>query len=116
MKLAVCGGRDYQDGRLVFRVLDKLRPSSVVEGGQEGADTLARMWAESRGVTCATEAADWKSWGPAAGPIRNAAILRNHKPDAVLAFPGGKGTADMLDKAERAGVRILYATQEDPGP
>jgi hypothetical protein len=28
-------------------------------------------------------------------------------PDLVIAFPGGKGTADMIRKARKAGIQIV---------
>ena len=34
--------------------------------------------------------------GNAAGPIRNQRMLDHGKPDIVVAFPGGSGTADMV--------------------
>ena len=48
--------------------------------------------------------ADWAKHGKAAGPIRNAEMLTEFLPDYIVAFPGGKGTADMLRKAEKARV------------
>lgn len=38
-----------------------------------------------------------------AGPIRNSFMLALG-PDLVLAFPGGRGTADMVRQASEAGV------------
>ena len=34
-------------------------------------------------------------------------LMLNQKPDVVLAFPGGRGTADMIARAEQAGVEIV---------
>lgn len=42
----------------------------------------------------------------AAGPIRNQHMLDIGKPDVVLAFPGGRGTEDMIRRAEKAGVPV----------
>ena len=39
----------------------------------------------------------------------NQQMLDIGKPDLVLAFPGGSGTADMVAKARAAGVGVLYA-------
>jgi len=33
-------------------------------------------------------------------------MLAEGEPDAVLAFPGGRGTADMVRRAKRAGVPV----------
>lgn len=47
----------------------------------------------------------------AAGHIRNTQMLVECKPDLVVAFEGGKGTANMVRQAEAAGVRVLKATK-----
>lgn len=44
--------------------------------------------------------------GKAAGPIRNQRMLDEGKPDLVVAFPGGRGTADMVRRAKAAGVPV----------
>ena len=44
--------------------------------------------------------------GYRAGPIRNQEMLDKGKPDLVIAFPGGKGTADMVGRALRTGVFV----------
>lgn len=33
-------------------------------------------------------------------------MLRDGKPDIVIAFPGGRGTADMICQARAAGIRV----------
>jgi hypothetical protein len=50
--------------------------------------------------------AEWKKYGPAAGPIRNQRML-DWGPDLVVAFSGGKGTADMVRRARAAGVEVI---------
>jgi len=113
MRVLVCGGRDYNDSRRVFAVLDKLHSEAgidaIIEGGAKGADRLAREWAEHP-YGCGgaeTYEADWENQGSFAGPARNARMLAEGKPDLVLAFPGGRGTADMCRKARRAGVEVV---------
>jgi hypothetical protein len=120
MKLLVCGGRDYRNEANVWAALDKVHSkrviSVIIEGGcrtddketnfMYGADYFAHTWALDRGVTCITEPAKWKAKGKAAGPIRNGEMLRKWGPDGVVAFPGGRGTADMVGKARAAGVKV----------
>jgi len=111
MRVLVCGGRDYSDAKALFAVLDNIRreygPITVIQGGATGADALARKWCGmERNVHMINVPADWKAHGRAAGPIRNQRMLTEHKPDMVLAFPGGRGTADMVRRAKAAGVRI----------
>lgn len=108
-RVLVCGGRNYSDRNLVFAALDALAPSAIAEGGARGADALAREWAELHGVPWQTYPAAWISHGRAAGPIRNRQMLAEFKPDLVLAFPGGVGTAHMKSIAMSAGVRVVTA-------
>jgi hypothetical protein len=53
-----------------------------------------------------TVPADWQKHGTAAGPIRNKQMIVSGKPDLVLAFPGGRGTADMSRRAEKHGIPL----------
>lgn len=106
----VCGGRNYADHERAFAALDEIhkrRPLAVViEGGATGADRMARNWAFSRGIHCATVPALWDKRGRAAGMLRNMAMMRL-KPDGVIAFPGGRGTENMKQIARDAGVPVM---------
>lgn len=102
----VCGGRDFTDRQKVKEVLDSLEPGIVVEGGATGADGIAHAWARLNGVHVASVSALWDHYRKPAGPIRNAAMLLL-KPDLVVAFPGGRGTADMVRKARAVGIQVL---------
>lgn len=46
---------------------------------------------------------------PAGGPLRTTQMLVEGRPDAVIAFPGGKGTAHMVRKARAAGLPVVEA-------
>lgn len=108
MRVLVCGGRHYQDRDRVFSVLDSLSPEVVIEGGADGADRLAYCWVRERRSCQGWERyeAEWDKHGKGAGPLRNQRMLDEGKPDLVLAFPGGRGTADMVRRAKRAGVEV----------
>jgi hypothetical protein len=108
MKVLVCGGRYFADAATLDKALDGLLPHGVtmiIHGGAKGADFMAGCWAERRGVHCATVPALWHVHGKAAGMIRNRAML-TLQPDMVVAFPGGAGTAGMVNEARRAGVVV----------
>lgn len=113
----VCGGREYRDWKTARGTLSALwlelqragATLTVVTGGAPGADRLARDWARDHrndGVRFVEVAADWVKHGDAAGPIRNQLMLDRHQPDLVIAFPGGKGTADMVRRAKKARVPV----------
>ena len=114
MRVLVCGGRDFDDA---FCLADRLaelhqqRPFSLlIHGDARGADHLAGCWAFYTGVPVIRFPADWRKHGPAAGPIRNRKMLVEGKPDLVVAFPGGKGTANMVAQAREAGVEVIEAS------
>lgn len=110
MRVLVCGGRSYDDFGLVFEVLTKLNPSAVIQGGAPGADTLAKAWAEKRAsghVESVTYPADWDSFGKSAGPKRNQIMVDDSRADLVLAFPGGRGTEDLVRRAKAKGIPVL---------
>lgn len=114
MRVIVCGGRNYFNKGLVFRTLDSLNITFLVEGGATGADDLAHQWALSRlGLeNMKTVPANWPAHRLSAGPRRNRKMLLEESPDMVIAFPGGPGTADMVKIARRAGVTVLMVTDD----
>lgn len=134
LRVLVCGGRTFgvvtefddfgdptpaDDARawrehmeLVF-ALEQIKAdkgiSVVIHGYAQGADSLARIWVEGTNgeVLHAPFRADWRTHGKAAGPIRNQRMIDEGKPDLVVAFPGGKGTADMVRRAAAAGLPVV---------
>lgn len=111
MRVLVCGGRNYHDQRKLYSVLDRAGVTTLIEGGARGADRLAREWALARLVTIETFEAEWDKYGNAAGPIRNTRMIDEGRPDVVIAFPSGSGTADMVRKAERAGIHVIKVAE-----
>jgi len=111
MRVIVCGGRDYPDDAHVWRTLDALDDEhgirALAHGGATGADDHAGRWAEISRIEHRVFRADWKKHGKAAGPRRNQKMLDEFKPDVVVAFPGGRGTADMVRRAIDSGVRVI---------
>ena len=114
----VCGGRDYQDAQQVFALLDRIdaacRVREIIQGGAAGADRWAREWANARNKPLTTFHADWDNYGRSAGPKRNQRMIDEGKPDLVVAFPGGRGTADMLRRADAAEIARLTPNQGNP--
>lgn len=111
MRVLVCGGRNFFDRRALYARLDALhaeRPITfLIAGGAKGVDSLAADWASYRQIQKQIFNADWERDGKAAGPIRNQRMLDEGKPDLVVAFPGGKGTADMVRRARNACIEVL---------
>jgi hypothetical protein len=72
----------------------------IISGGARGADALAEQYGYVKGIHVAVVRANWEYYGRSAGPIRNVMMLKL-KPDLVIAFPGGSGTANMVYLAKR---------------
>lgn len=110
MRILVCGGRDYRDETRVRRVLDRVHSergiSVIIQGAAAGADRLAAEWGWDHKLPVCSFPAEWKLHGKKAGAIRNADMLARSNPDAVIAFPGGRGTADMVSRARAAGLPV----------
>jgi len=109
LTLIVCGGRNYNDSRAVWDALDYVSSrrgvSLILHGGSRGADAIAERWAEENGAEIKVFEADWETHGKAAGPVRNQAMA-DHGADGCVAFPGGRGTADMMRRARAAGIKV----------
>lgn len=116
-RVLVTGGRNYQDHRALFAVLDRLhaeRPIAVVIHGARfqrgllsGADRWAEAWAIAREVPYLGVPARSQTDGRKAEPLRNTRMLEQHKPEIVVAAPGGAGTADLVRKAKAARVDVI---------
>lgn len=108
-RILVCGGRDYDDYHRMAEVfVDHVYPGDVIiHGDARGADRLSERVAQPDWVTFERYPADWEKYGKAAGPIRNQQMLDEGRPDYVLAFPGGKGTRDMVERAKKAGIKVV---------
>ena len=112
MRVLVCGGRGYPADK-VFAWLDaypdKSKISTIIHGGANGADRAAGQWGMFEGVDVVVCLADWKGLGPSAGPRRNQRMIDEESPEIVIAFPGGRGTSDMVRRAKKAGIEVLEA-------
>lgn len=114
LRVLVCGGRDFNNRKIAYAALDQLdkeyKFDTLIDGMAKGADELGFDWAISRGVVTERYRADWDKFGKSAGPIRNQQMLTEGVPDLVVAFPGGVGTADMINRAEKAGIPVKRVT------
>lgn len=137
MRVLVCGGRHYGEmprgvtkytsawyrtiariegqREFLFAELDRLapRPAVIIHGAARGADRLADVWARRHGIPTLPFAANWYPNGRAggldkgAGPKRNQRMIDEGKPDLVIAFKGGTGTADLVRRARSAGIQVI---------
>lgn len=90
----------------------------LLHGGARGADRVIGRAAYQLGWPVEVLPADWRRHGRAAGPIRNRELLEQAVARAeahsspgyqasvlVVAFPGGTGTASLLQQARRMASR-----------
>ncbi len=121
MRVLVCGGRDFalpeksieasNQRSFIWNYLTQVNlgvePIEVlIHGGAVGVDRCAGQWAHNQRITVREFIAQWDKYDKSAGPIRNQQMLDEGKPDLVIAFPGGRGTADMVRRAKKAGVKV----------
>lgn len=117
--MLVCGGRDFDDREFLFSVIDRVLAKHgdslvIITGSQRklkadgsycGADYWAQEWAIDREVEYIGFPARWKTLGaPAAGGERNQRMRDKSKPDAAIAFEGGRGTKMMCDLLREIGI------------
>lgn len=116
MRVLVCGSRTWNDRKFLNDILNHLAKvidiEVIIEGEAKGADTMAREWAEDKGVNVDAYPANWGEFGKAAGPIRNKQMLEEGQPKLVIAFYDGhredsRGTANMVAQAKAASVGVL---------
>jgi YspA, cpYpsA-related SLOG family len=113
MRVLVCGGRAYTNRDELYVELDRLHAeyvfTTIIAGGASGVDALVLEWAQARGIATQAFRAEWGTFGRTgrAGPLRNARILAESRPDIVVAFPGGRDTANMVNRAKAAGVWVV---------
>lgn len=111
MRLLVCGGRNL-DEALAYDVLDRFFEKQgwvvwlIINGDATGADKASSRWAFDHNVVSDEYPPDWKRYGKAAGMIRNRKMLTEGHPDAIVALPGGTGTANMVKIGREAGLPV----------
>jgi hypothetical protein len=109
-KIAVTGGLDFNDYRLIWDRLDKVHakhPDMVLlhGGSPKGAELIAAKWATSRKVPQIAFKPDWTKHAKAAPFKRNDAILET-LPIGVMVFPGTGIQDNLADKAKKLGIPV----------
>jgi len=107
--LAIVGGRSFKDYERFCHEVQKYTavhgvPHTVVSGGAQGVDSLAKRWAHERFIRTLTYYPEYNKYNPMFAPLhRNTGIVQAS--DRVLAFPvaESKGTWDTVEKAKRFG-------------
>ena len=109
-RVAITGGRSFNDRTFLFTTLDRIHAAKgiteIIHGGARGADSLGGIWAKQAGIKVTVFPADWNKHGKRAGILRNLEMI-NERPDYVVAFPGGRGTAHMRETSKAKGIEVI---------
>jgi len=111
LRLLVCGDRHWSDYETIFNTIASLgKVDVVIVGDADGADRLARRAASGLGILTRMFIAEWKKYGKGAGPIRNRRMIKEGKPNLVVAFHNdlskSKGTRDTVELARKFGIPV----------
>jgi len=114
VKIAIVGSRNFTNYHLFKQIVLNLLKDfqndypnfdyssiTIVSGGAQGADTLAKKFATEYNYDFIVFPPDWNTHGKAAGPIRNTLIV--NECTHMIAFPsksGSIGTQDSITKAK----------------
>lgn len=110
-KVAVTGGADFNDHRLIWARLDQVHAKHsdmvLLHGGSpKGAELIASRWADHRKVPQVAFRPDWAKHAKAAPFKRNDAML-DALPIGVLVFPGTGIQENFADKARKLGIPVM---------
>ena len=67
---------------------------------------MAGRYARENDIPCRDFPAEWQRYGRSAGYRRNQRMLDERKPDLVVAFPGGRGTENMVKISRQQGFDV----------
>ena len=111
-KVAVTGGADFNDHRLIWAKLDQVRekhPDMVlIHGGAHiGAELIASRWAENRKVPQVAFKPDFKKYPVKQAPFKRNDTMLDILPVGVLVFGGGGIQGNLEDKARKLGIPTM---------
>lgn len=112
MRVLVCGGRDQTNDEFVHNTLDRLLAARgpferILHGAARGVDRMAGQWARYHGILEWAFLPEWHRVNGDDGRGRNQHIMASGAPELVIAFPGGSGTASMVERAKDAGIEVI---------
>lgn len=126
-RILVCGSRTYTDRRQLTLILNGIvapfvaqnKPVIIVQGEADGADLMAKRWAEFAPDNITTEdyPADWDTYGKRAGYLRNIQMLESGV-NLVVAFLDVEmttGTGHTVREAKAMGLPVweVYSNLSD---
>lgn len=121
MILAIVGGRKYSDQEQFDKTMAEFTaehgaPEAIVSGGANGADKMAREYANKHGIRLIEHIPEWEKFGRSAGFKRNKLIIDDC--DRVIAFwdgesKGTKSSIDLAKKSNKIAKIVLYVERKE---
>ena len=114
MRVLICGGRNFDDYEYLRSTLDAaimygaLDITEIIHGDARGIDRLVGKWANETGRQCRVF-----RYGRSVGPRRNQEMIYRGKPELVIAFPGGRDTQDIINRAMAVGIPVRTIPPRD---
>tara|TARA_R110000764_G_scaffold211319_2_gene297384 strand:+ start:756 stop:1124 length:369 start_codon:yes stop_codon:yes gene_type:complete len=113
IRIIIAGGRHFNDyeflkkeASIFISEIENGEHIEIVSGGAKGVDSLGEKFAEEKSLELIVFPANWKKFGRAAGPKRNAQMAEyaTH----LLSFWNGesKGTKSMLTLAKKENLKV----------
>ena len=116
-RFLIAGSRSFNNYFIVYRYLKQYLPEGAIicNGGANGADLLAAVYAERNGHVYEAYPAQWEKFGPKAGYIRNLQLTK--QVDHAIFFWDGKSpsTAELITMLQKRGIEpiIIDITEDD---
>lgn len=116
-RFLIAGSRAFNNYYIMFRYLQMYLPKGVVicNGGSNGADQMARVYAECNGHVYEPYVVDWQRCGKNADHIRNIEMVK--LVDHAILFWDGKspGTTDVIECLKKRNINpvIIDITDDD---
>jgi hypothetical protein len=113
MRLLISGGRHFDDAASILSELNRIHaeyPVTVlIHGGLPAIGSAAEDWARQNDVHIIRYPANWSLLGKQADAKRNRFMLEDSRPDALLAFPGGRHLQELVQHARAKGMPVIIA-------
>lgn len=110
MRVLVVGGRNFHNTKTFKETLDQLHQqhsiTCIIHDGKSSVAHFGHYWARGFGIEEMPFDRDWGGTGRSSGGRRNRTMLEEGRPDLVVAFSGGKDTADLVRRAKLINIPV----------
>jgi hypothetical protein len=119
-RVLITGDRNWACLDLARRIVDRLKARhdaiEIIHGAAKGVDSAFHVAGINAGVGVIACPAEWETYGPAAGPMRNQRMV-DAGADVCLAFHSNlkwsKGTKGCVVRALDAGIPVWLVDSDD---